>query len=150
MLFSGHKIPIPSSAPVQPVPEEFSPFLKSVTKHIKILPAANLHNIKENEIDTTDKVINVVNDNESLDDIILELQTDESFERSQIDAQNYAFDTYYDEDFDNEIFDGYGDNDIDSDVEMDKGRDSNKTELSRNDSCNWNVSVKDWYGHDKT
>ena len=27
-------------------------------------------------------------------------------------------------------------NDIDYDVEMDKGRDSNKIELSKNDSCN--------------
>ena len=115
------------------------------------MPAANSHNIQGNEIDTTDKVINIVNENESLDDIILDLQTDESFEQSQIDAQNYAFDTYYDEEFDvDEIFDGYDGNDIDSDVEMDKGRDSNKTELSKNDSCNWNVSVKDWYGHDKT
>ena len=135
-FFSGHKIPIPSSAPVQQVQEEFSPFLKSVTKNIKILPTANSHNIQGNEIDTTDQVINIVNENESLDDIILDLQTDESFEQSHIDAQNDAFDTYYDEDFDNEIFDGYDGNDIDSDVEMDKGRDSNKTELSKNDSCN--------------
>ena len=119
--------------------------MKSVTKHIKILPAANFHNIQENEIDTTDKVIDIVNENESLDDIILDLQTDESFEQSHIDAQNDAFDTYYDEDFDgiDEIFDGYDDgNDIDSDVEMDKGRDSNKTELIKNDSCNQNYLSK--------
>ena len=83
--FAGHKIPISKSAPVQQVGEfgddTYNPFLQSVTKNIRILPAANQHNLQENEIDTTEKIIDIVNENEFVDDIFLDMETDESFEQ---------------------------------------------------------------------
>ena len=81
MQFSGHKIPLPKSAPVQPVPEtgQVTSFLDSVTKNIKITPATNWHSLAQDEISTSNQIIDIVNQNEFVDDILLDLESEESF-----------------------------------------------------------------------
>ena len=40
--------------------DRYEPFLKSVTKNFKILPAANWHSLEGDEIDTPDQIIDIV------------------------------------------------------------------------------------------
>ena len=113
------------AAPVEPVEEfggaGFTPFLQSVTKNIKILPAANRHHLDAEEIDTPAQIIDIVNENESFDDIILDLETEKSYEQLQAESLDDSFgfdlDESYEELSTNTLLD-------ENDVDMEEGRDS--------------------------
>ena len=115
------------AAPVEPVEEfggtGFTPFLQSVTKNIKILPAANRHCLDAEQIDTPAQIIDIVNENESFDDIFLDLENEKSYEQLQAEYLNDSYDGIpdLDESFEEPCNDALEENDVD----MDEGRDSN-------------------------
>ena len=130
---TGHKIPHPSSAPVQSVSEfgeGYTPFLKSVTKHIKILPAANRHCLDAEQIDTPAQIIDIVNENESFDDIFLDLEPEKSYEELQSESLDDSFGFDLDESFEESNINAFPDYDVD----MEEGRESNRNELSEDSS----------------
>ena len=102
--------------------DKFSPFLQSVTKNIKILPAANTHHLGAQEIDTPDQIIGIVNENESFDDVFLDLEADRSYEQLQAESLDDSFGFDLDE--------SYEDTNAlaDDDVDMEEGRESNQKE----------------------
>ena len=79
-LFLGHTIPV-FKPPVEPVEElEFAePFLKSVLKGIPVQKAANWHTVANEQLETADAIVNMIAENDSIDDIILDVEP-ESFD----------------------------------------------------------------------
>lgn len=114
ILGAGHKIPVTNSAPVQSVEElkdSGNFFFKSLTKGLKILPAANKHKVPENELESIDTIVNLVNENFSDDDIMLDLESEESFQQ--------RFDSF--EDIFDESFEDHNDDMDMSDEDFDMG-----------------------------
>ena len=112
------------AAPVEPVEEfggdGFTPFLQSVTKNIKILPAANRHRLDAEQIDTPAQIIDIVNENESFDDIFLDLEPEKSCEELQSESLDDSFGFDLDESFEESNINAFPDYDVD----MEEGRDS--------------------------
>ena len=112
------------AAPVEPVAEfggtGFTPFLQSVTKNIKILPAANRHCLDAEQIDTPAQIIDIVNENESFDDIFLDLEPEKSYEQLQSDSLDDSFGFDLDESYEELSTNALDENDVD----MEEGRDS--------------------------
>ena len=115
---------MPKSAAVEPVMEfgadRYEPFLKSVTKNFKILPAANRHRLDAEEIDTPAQIIDIVNENESFDDIFLDLEPEKSYEQLQSESLDDSFGFDLDESFEESNINDFPDYDVD----MEEGRDS--------------------------
>ena len=117
------------AAPVEPVAEfggtGFTPFLQSVTKNIKILPAANRHRLDAEQIDTPAQIIDIVNENESFDDIFLDLEPEKSCEELQSESLDDSFGFDLDESFEESNINDFPDYDVD----MEEGRDSKWNKL---------------------
>ena len=78
------------------------------------MPAANKHRVPENELESVDNIVNLVNENFSDDDIIMDLESEESYQEG-LDAFE-SFEDIFDESFEDHT------NDMDmSDEDFDMG-----------------------------
>ena len=67
---------LPVSKPPVKLVEELEnaePFMKSVLKGISIQKAANWHTVADEQLDSVDDILNMIQENDSIDDVILDV-----------------------------------------------------------------------------
>ena len=84
-LIVGHNLPV-SKPPIELVEEleNAEPFMKSVLKGIPIQKAANWHSVTDQQLDSVDDILNMVQENDLIDDVILDVLP-ESFDLPEQD-----------------------------------------------------------------